>query len=234
MIVGIANAPNINAPDINYSNAIIRRNYVLKRLYDLKYIEYEKYQYFINKNTVMNYSKIFKTNVATPYFYYCKNLLTNLGLYNKKVLAKGLKVYTTIDLNIQEELYNNIQKYSPNDNSQISSVIMDSKNGDVLAMIGSYDLNDEYNRAILSSRPIGSTIKPILYYLALKCGMKPDTYVSCKKMSFNIKGYDTYTPTNASHSYSNKKLSMIEAIGLSDNIYATKNQYLVAAIKKLI
>ena len=29
MIVGIANAPNINAPDINFDNALSRRNYVI-------------------------------------------------------------------------------------------------------------------------------------------------------------------------------------------------------------
>ena len=222
MIVGIANAPNINAPDINYDNAIIRRNYVLERLYKLEYINNIDYIKYLNKETIMNYNKITHKNIVTPYFFYTKNLLNNLGLYTKKVLAKGLKVYTTIDYDIQKSLYDNINQYCPNDNSQISSVVMDSHSGDVLAMIGSYDLNDEYNRAILSSRPIGSTIKPLLYYLALKCGMSPDTYMSCNQMTFNIKGYEPYTPTNASNSYSSKKINMIEAIGLSDNIYATK------------
>ena len=41
MIVGIANAPNLNAPDINYDNAIKRRNYVLNRLYKIGYITQE-------------------------------------------------------------------------------------------------------------------------------------------------------------------------------------------------
>ena len=222
MIVGIANAPNINAPDINYENSIKRRNYVLERLYKLGYISNVEYNQNINKKTVMNYKKLSYNNIATPYFFYSKNILNNLGLYTKKTLAKGLKIYTTIDYEIQLKLYENTKKYAPNDNSQISGIVMDSKSGDVLAMLGSYSLDDEYNRAILASRPIGSTIKPLLYYLALKCGMSPNTYMSCDKMTFNVKGYEPYTPTNASNSYSKNKLNMIEAIGLSDNIYATK------------
>ena len=57
MIVGIANAPNINAPDINYENSKKRRNYVLERLYKLGYISNFEYNRNINKKTVMNNKK---------------------------------------------------------------------------------------------------------------------------------------------------------------------------------
>ncbi len=222
MIAGIANAPNLNAPDIHYENAISRRNYVLKKLYEIDYITLNEYQFLLNKKTIMNYKKLENTNAATPYFFYVKNLLKSLNLDQKKIMAKGLKVYTTIDINIQQKLMDTIQEYAPNDNSEISVVIMKANSGDVLAMSGGYHIDDEYNRALLSKRPIGSTIKPLLYYLALKCGMTPTTFLSCEQMSFNIKGYDTYSPTNASNQYAKHDINMIEAIGLSDNIYATK------------
>lgn len=222
MIVGIANAPNINAPDINYLNAISRRNYVLKRLYQMKHINKNQYEKYLNKKTIITLDEFDNSHVALPYYHYINNLLHSLKLYNKKILAKGLKVYTTIDNDIQEKLYKTTQEYAPNDGSEISAVVMKANSGDVLAMVGSYDINDEYNRAILSQRPVGSTIKPLLYYLALKCGMKPTTFLSCNEMTFHINGYDDYAPTNASNKYAKHDINMIEAIGLSDNIYATK------------
>lgn len=221
-IVGIANAPNLNAPDINLNNAISRRNYVLKRLLETSYINNETYNHFFNKKTVININKIEINSCFSHIFYYVKNKLDSLNLNNKKVLANGLKIYTSIDADIQKTLVNTINNINPNDNSQISSVIMKTKSNDILAMVGSYDLRDQYNRALNAKRPIGSTVKPLLYYLALKSGLKPTTSMNCKKMSFNIEGYDVYSPTNATNTYANNKLNMVKAIGLSDNIYATK------------
>ena len=85
-------------------------------------------------------------------------------------------------------------------------------------MAGGYEIDKEYNRTLLSKRSVGSTIKPLLYYLALKYGMQPDTFLNCKKMDFNIKGYETYSPSNASNTYSTNPINMIEAISLSDKI----------------
>ena len=222
LIVGIANAPNLNAPDINYDNAIKRRNYVLERMYNLKYISKNEYDKFIDTYTKINIKKLIFKNANTPYYFYIINKLKELNLYSKKILAKGIKVYTTLDNNIQEKLIEIINKNNPCDNSQIASVILQSNSSDVLAMAGGYDINKEYNRALLSKRSVGSTIKPLLYYLALKYGMQPDTFLNCKKMDFNIKGYETYSPSNASNTYSINPINMIEAISLSDNIYATK------------
>ena len=222
MIVGIANAPNINAPDINYDNAINRKNYVLNQMYILKYISNEELNHFINKKTNIKINKTKFINHNTPYYFYIVNKLKELNLYGKKTLAKGLKVYTTLDDTIQKKLIEIVNKNNPDDNSQIAAVILKPNSSDVLAMCGGYSIEEEYNRAIKSSRAIGSTIKPLLYYLALRYGMSPDTFMSCNKMEFNIKGYEKYSPSNATNTYSNNPINMIEAIALSDNIYATK------------
>lgn len=222
MIVGIANAPNINAPDINYENSIKRRNVVLNLLNKAKYIDDLKLYKLINTKTEINITNNNLINPITPIYYYIKNYLKSYNLTGKTILSRGLKVYTTIDYSIQEKLINTINNISPNDSSSISCVILKVNSGDVLAMCGSYDISDQYNRALYSSRPISSTIKPLLYYLALKLGFSPDTYLSCNQMTFNIEGFEPYTPTNASNKYSKNKINMIDAIALSDNIYATK------------
>lgn len=222
MIVGIANAPNINAPDINYTNALKRKNYVLKSLKDINYIDTMTYEKLIKKETKINICKLQIDDVSSFIYYYVINKLDNLSLNSKKILAKGIKVYTTIDLDIQKELFATISKNNPHDNSQISAIVMKSNSNDILAMVSSYDLNDQYNRAINAKRPISSTIKPLLYYLALKCNFKPTTLLDCKEKVFNIEGYESYIPTNATNTYAINQLNMVKAIGLSDNIYATK------------
>lgn len=222
MIVGIASAPNINAPDINYDNAIKRRNIVLNSLYKADYIDNYTLNTLINKKTIINITDNSLNDPITPIYYYIKNYLKSYNLTGKTILSRGLNIYTTIDCSIQEKLIDTIKNVSPNDSSSISCVVLKVNSGDILAMCGSYDITDQYNRALYSSRPISSTIKPLLYYLALKLGFTPETYLSCNQMTFNIEGFEPYTPTNASNKYSSNKLNMIDAIALSDNIYATK------------
>ena len=53
MIVGIANAPNINAPDINFQNAMNRRNYVLNKVYENGFISKYEYKNFMIKETII-------------------------------------------------------------------------------------------------------------------------------------------------------------------------------------
>ena len=222
LIVGIANAPNINAPDINYENAIKKRNQVLNNLYEQNYINQELYYKLINKKTNISINDSSSSNINNQLYYYIKNKLIDLKLYNKEILAKGINVYTTIDSKIHNNVYEIITKNNNYDTTQISTIVMEPNTGNVLSIFGSYDINDQYNRAIYSKRPVGSTIKPLLYYLALKCNMTPFSEFSCKKTIFNVTGYEPYCPTNANNKYADDKLNMIQAIALSDNVYATK------------
>lgn len=222
LIVGIANAPNLNAPDINYQNSLNRKKYVLNRLYKTGYINQKTYQLYENYPTLIHIQKQQLDSIINPFYYYILHQLKELELDSKGLYAKGLKIYTTIDLNMQQILYDTIQSYSPNDTSEVSGLIMKANSGDVLAMLGGTSIFDEYNRALYSKRPIDSTIKPLLYYLALLCGMNPLTTFDCRQTTFNIEGFEAYRPSNATNQYATKKINMIEAIALSDNIYATK------------
>ena len=222
MIVGIANSPNNNAPDINFSNAINRRNYVFNRLLKTNIISIEKYNELLSINTKININKEVFDNENISLMYYVKNKLNDLFLLDKKILANGINVYTTIDSKIQKQVYDIAKNNNPNNDSELAVVILKTNSSDVLAILGGYANNNQYNRAIYSSRPISSTIKPLLYYLALRCGLSPLTYFDCKKQEFIVNGFDPYTPTNASNKYATNKINMIEAVALSDNIYATK------------
>ena len=110
-----------------------------------------------------------------------------------------------------------------NDTSmQVASIIVEPKTGKIVALIGGKDYSmTQYNRASLSKRQVGSTIKPFLYYSALENGFTASSTFLSEKTTFNI-GDNLYSPSNANNLYANKNITMLLAIAYSDNIYAMK------------
>lgn len=136
----------------------------------------------------------------------------------------GLKIYTTFDYNVQSNLENNIKETFPDDSKlETACVVMDPNNGRVLALIGGRDYNKSpYNRALYSSRQVGSTMKPYLYYAALENGFTASSSFISEKTSFPVANQDDYSPNNYNDNYGNKPISMATAVAYSDNIYAVK------------
>ena len=90
-------------------------------------------------------------------------------------------------------------------------------------IVGGKDYQESnLNRALNSNRQVGSLIKPLLYYLGLINGFTPLTKLESKKNTFKIEGYGEYSPKNYNDIYPNRDITLIEAIGTSDNIYAVK------------
>ena len=146
------------------------------------------------------------------------------NIYNKHNLLKGLKIYTNFDYTIFNNVNDSILKYS-NELTDIetSIVILEPNTSNVLTIIGGKDYNNSnLNRSYFSNRQVGSLIKPLLYYLGLINGYSPLTKIESKKTTFNIENYGVYSPKNYNDNYPNRKITMIEAIGTSDNIYAIK------------
>ena len=97
-----------------------------------------------------------------------------------------------------------------------------NKDGFLEYCIGGKNYYDNsFNIAYEGKRDIGSTIKPILYYEALKCGYSINkTFLS---KPYNLIYKDTsYTFNNFSDIYPTKPINMAYALATSDNIYAIK------------
>lgn len=102
----------------------------------------------------------------------------------------------------------------------------------IIYLNGGFNYNESpYNRAINSSRQIGSTIKPLIYSLALANGFSPTTLLTSQETTFNIKDIGEYSPKNPNNKYANGKIDMIQAIAMSDNIYALKTLLLLGSNK---
>jgi penicillin-binding protein 1B len=95
---------------------------------------------------------------------------------------EGLKVYTTLDPELQAEAHQavsenlarleagnrRLRRASSDGPLQSSMVVLDAKNGAILAMIGGRDYSSsQFNRAVLAQRQPGSAFKPIVYLAAM-------------------------------------------------------------------
>ena len=156
----------------------------------------------------------------------------NPNLYSSNLLyfADGvLKEYTSLNLNPKfnkmitiktryQKSMNNSQFYST---ANYASIAVD-KDGYILSIIGDKDYyTSSFNIAAQGKRDIGSTIKPILYYEALKCGYTPKTSYYSGPYSFTYHNEIVTIKNNASI-YPYSHISMKEALATSDNIYAMK------------
>ena len=85
--------------------------------------------------------------------------------------------------NYIEQLIANIELAS----SDIAIVIMEVNSGNVVGLIGGKDYKlSSFNRAKHAKKQIGSTIKPLLYYLALRKGLSPLQEFTSKKTTFKL------------------------------------------------
>ena len=226
LLAGIPKSPNNYSPIKNYTKAKERQKIVLTMMKKNKIITEEEYNKALNeeikiigkeedsKITSINY---FKDSVL--------NELKSLKQIPASVIETGgLKIYTTLSMDAQQDLEESLKKYVDEDEEiQTSGIMMNPDTGGVMALIGGNNYNkSQYNRAVNAKRQIGSTMKPILYYTALESGFTPSSSFTSEKTTFTFREGKTYSPKNYNDKYAEGPISMAAAISYSDNIYAVK------------
>ncbi|MBI5207571.1 MAG: PBP1A family penicillin-binding protein [Candidatus Firestonebacteria bacterium] len=101
VLAGLPRAPNYYSPYQNIERSIKRRNWVLQRMYNMKYISKQETQEAVNEPIKLKQLES-RINKA-PYFneYVRQLLISKYG--DKTVYQEGLKVYTTLDLRLQKK-----------------------------------------------------------------------------------------------------------------------------------
>ena len=220
MLLGIINGPNIYSPFIDYLASIKKQKQIAYQLYKLSIIDAKEYYNILLFPPTLNYNYP-KNN---DYFYYHQAIIKQLNnqyIINKNNLTTGLHIDSFLDYKLQKRINSIIKKYDFED--QIAVVVMKPYSGEVISLIGGKNPEiSEYNRALESQRQIGSTIKPLIYYLSLLYGLSPLTEFTSEPTTFNLDNNIVYSPKNSNDIYAYRKINMIEALAMSDNIYAVK------------
>jgi len=226
MITGIPKSPSNYSPLVDFDTAKKRQLLVLESLVDNGIItEGQKNEAYNEKLNIVG--KKVDGNLSTAMYYHdavLKELETIDSIPKSLNDTKGLKIYTTFSESAQASLEKNINKSIPEDSkAQVSSVMMNPKNGAIIALVGGKNYSESsYNRVTDSKRQVGSTMKPYLYYAALENGFTSSTTFTSEKTTFSFENNVKYTPKNNNETYGNKPISMATAIAYSENIYAVK------------
>lgn len=223
LLIGIPNGPSIYSPFLHKDNAIQREHLILGILKNNDVITQTQYEQAMKEELKLSTS----VNVSTYGIdeYYIDAVIQELSKLNVD-LDREIHVHTYYDPNVQLQLSNAVNQHIDlNSELEVAGIITQPFTGNVMAMVGGKDYTiSQYNRAIYSSRQVASTIKPLLYYCALQQGFTPATQFTSQQTSFRLSDNEEYAPSNYGNLYANGKISMINAISLSDNIYAVKTQ----------
>ena len=237
LLAGIPKGPSYYAPDEHFSNAKKRQRIILNEMAKDGYITNEAARTAYKGPLHLLFKHKVEPRVA-PYFedMVQKELRDRLHFDDKAVANGGLKIYTTLDLDTQKKAQFWVSHVIDSKSDiQASLVAMNPKTGAVKAMVGGRDYSkDAYNMAVDAKRQPGSSFKPFLYYAALRNGFTPSTQLTSEPTTFVYdNGREKYSPENYGGYYADGPITLMQAIALSDNIYAVKTN-LAIGMDKLV
>jgi len=226
-IAGLVRNPGYYSPITNRDAAIRRRNLVLRRMEELGYISAARAEEARAAELVVKEQA--RNEPKAPYFvdYVRRKLLEKYG--TEKVYAGGLKVYTTLDLDIQKTAEQVMLENMPNgrvdqnglEQPQGALISLETGTGHIKAMVGGRG-TDKYNRAVQAERQPGSAFKPFLYSAAIDLGYTPATIVVDEPVTFKLPGQkEPYSPENWDHQFRGP-VTLRDALENSINVVAVK------------
>jgi 1A family penicillin-binding protein len=232
LLAGLVKAPSNYAPTVNKERAIARRAVVLNQMYSMGAIDKNTLEKAKAEDVVVSdalrrdepHGRFFKDSVR-------KELIARFG--EERVYEGGLRVYTTIDMEMQRAAEAEVQRALAELEKrrgkraadtpaklQASLISIDAKTGEVRAMVGGRDfVESNYNRATLAMRQSGSAFKPFVYAAALEAGYTPASLITDLNRPINTPQGD-YVPEDEHSSAS--AMTMRAALKSSSNRAAVR------------
>ncbi len=138
-----------------------------------------------------------------------------------KVFGGGLRVKTTIDLDLQRLARKSIEDILSTPNGPSAALVaIDPKTGDVLAMVGGENYREsQFNLAAQARRQPGSSFKPFVLAAALRQGIAPSTRFDSKPQHIPL-GDKVWNVANYEDSYLGNASIETGTITSDNSIYA--------------
>ena len=227
MLAGLLQAPEQLSPFRNFEAAKQRQSVVLQRMAELNWIDADTALAASQQDLTLGRITSFRTNAPAIADAIEAELIDRFG--RDALLRGGLRVQSTIDLNLQREAQQAVddgaaflQQYGRNAN-QLALVAIDPRTGFVKAMVGGVNAQrGQFNRAIQAIRQPGSAFKPFVFYTALASGQYSLTSVlNDAPISYPDGAGRIYSPRNYDGRFQGP-LTLQRALELSRNIPAVK------------
>jgi len=230
LLAGLPQAPTLYSPFGNHPEyAVQRQKEVLQRMVDDGYITRDEMTAAENEKLTF----IKPTNIQAPHFVmYVKEQLVNM--YGEKMVEQGgLKVYTTLDLPLQQyaqdTVATEVAKLADTHVTNGAALVTNPATGEILSMVGSADYfatsSGGFNVTTALRQP-GSSIKPINYAIGIeKHIVTPATTFLDIPTCFGDVEKKSYCPVNYDGKF-HGPVQLRMALGNSFNIPAVKMLYM--------
>ena len=248
LLAGLPANPSLYSPRRKPAAAKLRRSKVLRNMlvtHSITQVEFD------NANSApLGVTPVRYSNDRAPYFTEMVRQHLDEHYGSNAVYEGGLKVYTTLDMDLQQiaerALEKNLSdlevelKLKPTratyvipalDTShaglstpylQGALVAVDPKTGAIRALVGGRDWNhSNFNRAIQARRQAGSAFKPFVYTAAIDNGFHPTDIIVDEPVSFPAGDGTLYQPANYDKTYRGP-VTLRYALQQSINIPAIK------------
>ena len=229
LLAGLPQRPSTYSPFGDHPElAKSRQEDVLAQMVANKYIS--KAEADAADKEPLNYTKA-SVQEAPHFALWIKQQLADK--YGEKMVEQGgLRVYTTLDLDIQNfaqlTVATEVGKLKGQNVGNGAALVTDPATGEILAMVGSKDYFDTTQdgnvNVILADRQPGSSIKPLNYALALRDQkITPATALADVPTCFQVLNQPNYCPVNYDGNFH----------GLVEARFALGNSYNIPAVKVL-
>lgn len=227
LLAGLPKSPTRYSPfGANPELALERQEEILNLMVINKYISSEQAERAKTEKMVFAQNK---TEIKAPHFVmYVREILAEK--YGEEMVEKGgLRVVTTLDTRIQtlaeEIVKNEVEKLVNLKVTNGAALVLDTKTGEILAMVGSRDYFDtahDGNVNVLTRlRQPGSSIKIVNYAYALTNGYTAATILKDAPIVFRVSGSPPYSPSNYDGRFRGN-LSLRSALAESRNVPAVR------------
>lgn len=198
LLAGLIRSPARYSPFKHPEAAKNRRRHVLDRMLAEGYISREEADAAAEAALPATRTPA-RSASAAPYFvdHIAQRLVELVG--EQAAFSGGLKVYTTLDLDLQKLGEEAIAaELDQPDDPSASLVALDPRSGAVRVMIGGRDYKrQQYNMATQGRRQAGSAFKTFVLAAAISSGISPDQYFeSDSPASFEVTGAPDWKVTN--------------------------------------
>ncbi len=234
LLAALPKAPTTFSPYGTHTNRLVaRQKMILERMRELGLAHSDEIDAALEADTLQRIVPL-RTPIRAPHMVFAvvEELEQRYG--RTMVQRGGLRVYTTLDMTLQQAAEDVLTQYTPHilrhGGSNAALVSIDPRTGAVLAMLGSRDFDsteiDGQVNVLLRLRQPGSAFKPFAYAAAFERGYQPETVVWDVLTDFGPDGSGRrYMPRNYTGRFYGL-VSLRHALAQSLNVPAVKVLYL--------
>ncbi|MCB8968361.1 MAG: PBP1A family penicillin-binding protein [Ardenticatenaceae bacterium] len=230
LLAGLPQAPALWDPYTAPDKAIGRQWEVLTLMVQEGYVTLGEAQTALNETNLFIYNLTPpEVTIRFPHFTFTVLQQAEDILGAQSIYRGGLNIYTTIDPTAQtlaeQAVADNRANITAAGANNAAMVVLQPQTGEILAMVGSVDFNDEVisgqvNMALQARQP-GSSIKPFVYLSAMEKGWTPATLIWDVQTQFPDGTNPPYVPKNYDDEF-HGPLLLRPALGNSYNVTAVK------------